>query len=92
MTLEVQSMLGRLIGDNIELSLALDEPAGCVLADPGQIEQVIINLVVNARDAMADGGRITISTSTVTASHSRAPRPHSASESPCRTRAPAWTA
>ena len=65
-TLDVQSMLGRLIGDNIELCLVLDEPAGCVLADPGQIEQVIINLVVNARDAMPEGGRITISTSTVT--------------------------
>jgi two-component system cell cycle sensor histidine kinase/response regulator CckA len=65
-TLDVQNMLSRLIGDNIELALELAEPAGCVLADPGQIEQVIINLVVNARDAMPDGGRITISTSTVT--------------------------
>jgi len=64
-TLDVQGMLSRLIGDNIELNLELDEPAGCVLADPGQIEQVIINLVVNARDAMPDGGRITISTATV---------------------------
>jgi len=64
-TLDVQNMLSRLIGDNIELTLALDEPAGFVLADPGQMEQVIINLVVNARDAMPDGGRITISTATV---------------------------
>jgi two-component system cell cycle sensor histidine kinase/response regulator CckA len=64
-TLEIQNMLSRLIGDNIELVLNLDESAGCVLADPGQIEQVIINLVVNARDAMPDGGRITISTKTV---------------------------
>jgi two-component system cell cycle sensor histidine kinase/response regulator CckA len=64
-TLDVQGMLSRLIGDNIELNLELDEPAGCVLADPGQIEQVIINLVVNARDAMPDGGRITISTASV---------------------------
>jgi two-component system cell cycle sensor histidine kinase/response regulator CckA len=64
-TLEIQSMLSRLIGDNIELVLDLDDSTGCVLADPGQIEQVIINLVVNARDAMPDGGRITISTKTV---------------------------
>jgi PAS domain S-box-containing protein len=64
-TLDVQNMLSRLIGDNIELKLVLEEPAGCILADPGQIEQVIINLVVNARDAMPDGGCITISTATV---------------------------
>jgi CheY-like chemotaxis protein len=64
-TLEIQNMLGRLIGDNIELVLNLDDATGCVLADPGQIEQVIINLVVNARDAMPEGGRITISTKTV---------------------------
>ena len=64
-TLEIQNMLARLIGDNIELVLSLDESAGHVLADPGQIEQVIINLVVNARDAMPDGGRISISTKTV---------------------------
>jgi two-component system, cell cycle sensor histidine kinase and response regulator CckA len=61
----VESMLSRLIGDNIELVLDLDEAGGCVLADPGQIEQVIINLTVNARDAMPDGGRIMIGTATV---------------------------
>jgi PAS domain S-box-containing protein len=61
----VESMLSRLIGDNIELVLDLDPNSGFVLADHGQIEQVIMNLVVNARDAMPDGGRITISTSTV---------------------------
>ena len=64
-TLGVESMLSRLIGDNIELVLELSDNGGCVLADPGQIEQVIINLIVNARDAMPDGGRITLSTATV---------------------------
>ncbi|HEY7859971.1 MAG TPA: response regulator [Gemmatimonadaceae bacterium] len=61
----VESMLSRLIGDNIELVLDLAENGGWVLADPGQIEQVIINLTVNARDAMPDGGCITIATQTV---------------------------
>ncbi|HEU4747944.1 MAG TPA: response regulator [Gemmatimonadaceae bacterium] len=57
----VERMLGRLLGENIELVLELDEDAGFILADSGQIEQVLINLTVNARDAMPDGGRITIS-------------------------------
>jgi PAS domain S-box-containing protein len=61
----IESMLSRLIGDNIELVLELDSACGYVLADPGQIEQVIINLAVNARDAMPEGGRITIRTQTV---------------------------
>lgn len=63
--LSVQVMLSRLIGDNIELVFDLDTKSGHVRADPGQIEQVIVNLVVNARDAMPRGGRITIGTSTV---------------------------
>jgi two-component system, cell cycle sensor histidine kinase and response regulator CckA len=63
--LGVQSMLGRLLGDNVELVLELDEKCGFVRADPGQLEQVIINLTVNARDAMPEGGRIVIGTSTV---------------------------
>jgi two-component system cell cycle sensor histidine kinase/response regulator CckA len=64
-TRSIENMLSRLIGDNIELVLELDERSGHVLADPGQIEQVIINLTVNARDAMPDGGRITIGSATV---------------------------
>ena len=60
--LSVEGMLSRLIGDNIDLVLDLAHERGCVMADPGQLEQVIINLTVNARDAMPDGGRITIGT------------------------------
>jgi two-component system cell cycle sensor histidine kinase/response regulator CckA len=60
---EAQAMLERLIGEHIALSAELDPDAGCVRADPGQIEQVILNLVLNARDAIgARGGRIRLST------------------------------
>ncbi len=58
----VSNMLRRLIGENIELVLLLNPTVGAVRADPGQIEQIIINLVVNARDAMPGGGRISIET------------------------------
>jgi two-component system cell cycle sensor histidine kinase/response regulator CckA len=58
----MSNMLQRLIGENIELKIALHPEAATVKADPGQIEQIIINLVVNARDAMPEGGRITIET------------------------------
>ena len=59
---EVEKMLGRLIGEHIELTLVLSDSLGKVKADRTQIEQVIMNLAVNARDAMPQGGKLTIET------------------------------
>jgi CheY-like chemotaxis protein len=58
-------MLERLIGADIEVKTRLAPTIGMVTADPGQIEQVLMNLIVNARDAMPDGGTIDIETSNV---------------------------
>jgi signal transduction histidine kinase len=60
-----ESMLRRLIGEDINLVTKLDPAVHPVLADPGQVEQVIMNLVVNSRDAMPDGGMVTIETCNV---------------------------
>jgi PAS domain S-box-containing protein len=65
---KMEGMLRRLIRENIELKLSLNGDLGSVQADPGQIEQVIMNLVINSSDAMPTGGTLTIETSNVTLS------------------------
>src|SRR5208282_6910456 len=62
---ESAPMLQRLIGEDIALETHLEDSLGQVMADPDQIHQVIMNLAVNARDAMADGGTLDIETRNV---------------------------
>ncbi|MEW6720979.1 MAG: PAS domain S-box protein [Thermodesulfobacteriota bacterium] len=61
----IQQMLVRLIGENVTFKASLGEELGSVKVDPGQFEQVLVNLAVNARDAMPEGGSLFISTSNV---------------------------
>ena len=63
---DLDKMLHRLIDEHVELTLDLEKEVGRIKADPGQIGQVLMNLVVNARDAMPNGGRLTIATRNVT--------------------------
>jgi len=69
-------MLKRLIAENIELRFIPGTSSGLVKADPGQIEQVVMNLVINARDAMPDGGRLVIETGNVELDGADCPTDH----------------
>ena len=62
---EMRGMLERLVGEDVEVCVALEAESGTVHADPLQLEQAIMNLAVNARDAMPDGGRLLIETADV---------------------------
>jgi len=61
----LEKMLPRLLGEDIRVSLKLAPGLGAVRADPGQVEQVIVNLAVNSRDAMPEGGQLSIETANV---------------------------
>ena len=63
--LNMDKMVRRLMSETIEMRTRVEKKLGAVKADPGQIEQVILNLIVNARDAMPDGGKLWIETSNV---------------------------
>ena len=63
---DLDKMLRRLIGDNIEMTIVPGEQTGRIKADSGYVGQVLMNLVVNARDAMPNGGKLTIATNNVT--------------------------
>jgi signal transduction histidine kinase len=65
---DFEKMLSRVLGGAVQLEVSLDPRAGALHADPGQLEQILMNLAVNAKDAMPEGGRLTIETSSVPAS------------------------
>jgi two-component system cell cycle sensor histidine kinase/response regulator CckA len=70
---DMERLLRPLIGEDIELTTSLDPSTGCTRADAGQLEQVIMNLVVNAKDALPNGGKIAIRTASVTLDESYRP-------------------
>ncbi|WP_439627104.1 PAS domain S-box protein [Gemmata sp.] len=77
-----ERILRRVIGEDVALATDLDPELGAVRADPGQLEQVVLNLAVNARDAMPTGGRLTIRTRNADLSADAARRHHGAQPGP----------
>jgi PAS domain S-box-containing protein len=75
---DLEHMVQRTLPGNIEIRLELAPDLGLIRADQGQMEQVILNLVVNARDAMPDGGTLTLGTANVAAAASEGPEPRAA--------------
>src|SRR5690349_1314271 len=63
---EIEKLLRRVIGEDIELIIRVQSGAGTIRIDPGQLDQILMNLVVNARDAMPSGGKLILETSSVT--------------------------
>jgi PAS domain S-box-containing protein len=63
---EIEKLLRRVIGEDIELMIRLQSGVGTMQIDPGQLDQILMNLVVNARDAMSNGGKLIVETSSVT--------------------------
>ena len=76
---EMGRMLRRLIGEDVELRTVLTPDLGNIRADPGQIEQVLLNLAINARDAMPVGGKLTIETQAVSFNEELADQPFAVS-------------
>jgi PAS domain S-box-containing protein len=72
----LEKMLRRLLGEDVTLLTELEPNLGKVKVDPGQLEQIILNLAVNARDAMPEGGRLTVRTSAVTIDDETRPGPY----------------
>ncbi len=72
LTRQMDRLLRRVIGEHIELTTSLGSELGAIVADRGELEQVLVNLAINARDAMPNGGRLTIETKNVAIGRDRA--------------------